>query len=340
MVLDFGLFVLTLFSILSLTAVISYFPEARPAFMLLYVPGIIISSTQSLSYGINNLIVVLGCFGGLTYLEMHGYKLLLSTPVNYADMTNAWKISTLITFFILIVLSVMSFYFSSILRKRTVKINHLAEINRKLYQRSKTTSDEIISSMKEALVVVDNDFKIVQYNKAFRALVGHKTSLTNEKIDSLDVKIIKSLTRYLIDIKAGKTKNIQISIKDKFFHKYDINVSPIDLQNNKIGYIVLINESSMPWGSVFNSENNKPIELALIRLMKAEDRKVIETKVTDHEGKFSFVIPPGSYYLSVSKEGFEFPSKKAKNGYHGEKIDIASVSESLIKINIPVDPLI
>lgn len=339
LILDIGLFFLALLTIMSLTLVVQYFPEARPSFLLAYVPAIIFSSSQSISYGVTNLIMVLACFGTMTYLEYSGHKLLLDHVVNYKGMSNAWKTGTVFTFFFLLILSYMSFYFSSILRKRAIKIAHLAEINKKLYQKSKTTSDEIISSMKESLVVVDKDLKIVQYNKSFRDLVGHKLALTNEKLNSIKTDFISKVYKYLENFNSQPQsgKDLQFKIRDKSFHIYDVNISALELQNNEEGYIILIEEISPPWGTIYDSKNGKPVDLALVRLMRADNKKVIESKVTDHEGRFGFIITPGEYLLSVTKEKYQFPSKLDKSGYHGEKFSVGSETEGLIKINIPLD---
>lgn len=338
-VLDFGLFFLAFLTIMSLTLIVHYFPDARPSFLLAYVPAIIFSSSQSLSYGATNLVMVLFCFGTLTYLEYSGYKLLLDQAIDYKNISNAWKIGTTTTFFFLLVLSFMSFYFSSILRKRAIKITHLAEINKKLYQKSKTTSDEIISNMKESLVVVDKDLKIVQYNKSFRDLVGHKIALTNEKIKSIKSDLISKINKYLENLNIGSRldKDLRLKIKDKTFHIYNVSISALKLQNDEMGYIILIDEISPPWGTVYDSKNGKPVDLALVRLMRADNKKVIESKVTDHEGRFGFVITPGEYLLSVLKEKYHFPSKIDKSGYHGDKFLVKSETDGLVKINIPID---
>lgn len=339
LILDIGLFFLAFFTIVSITLIIHYFPDIRPSLLLVYIPAIIFSSSYSLSFGVTSTIIVFVCFVVMTYLEYSGYKLLLNQPINYKSMSSAWKIGTLFSSFFLLLLSYMSCYFSSVLRKRAVKIAHLAEVNKKLYQRSKTTSDEIISSMKESLVVVDENLKIVQYNKAFRKLVGDDLSLTNEKLKSVKNEFISKINKCLenLNSESEPDKNLQLKIKDKSFNVYNINISGVELQNSESGYTVLIDEISTPWGTVYDSENGKPIDLALVRLIRADNKKIIESKVTDHEGRFGFIVTPGEYLLNISKEKYLFPSKVDKSGYHGEIFSVTSATEGLIKINVPID---
>jgi len=334
---EIALFVLALLTISSLTLIIAYFPDARPSFLLAYIPAIIFSSSQSLSFGIVNLVIVLVCFGSLTFLEFSGYKLLLDHAVDYKSMTVSWKVGTAFTFLFLLISSFMSFYFSSILRKRANKIAHLAELNKKLYQRSKTTSDEIFREMNEALVVIDEKFNIVQYNNAFKQMAGGHKDLINSNISTLKLDFIGNFAKYTNEANENHVKNIQFKTVDELKHNYTVNISVIDLAKNETGYILLIKKHALPWGTVSDSVTGNPIDLVLVRLMSVKDKRVIETKVTDREGRFGFIVPTGKYSVFVAKEGFKFPSVKSKQGYKGEEIEIKSDSEGVIKIDVPLD---
>jgi iron complex outermembrane receptor protein len=57
-------------------------------------------------------------------------------------------------------------------------------------------------------------------------------------------------------------------------------------------------------GNVADNKN-KPVELATISLVKAEDSSLVKISITDKTGKFSFPnIPFGNYYLNVSAIGY------------------------------------
>ncbi|MBI4239694.1 carboxypeptidase regulatory-like domain-containing protein [Candidatus Uhrbacteria bacterium] len=100
-----------------------------------------------------------------------------------------------------------------------------------------------------------------------------------------------------------------------------------------------------PWGLVYNAITKMPIDLAIVRLFSASNSKLIETQVSDKEGRFSFIASPGEYMITITKPPFIFPSKIVqgdKDGeyagvYHDAKIRITNVSETM-NLSIPLDP--
>lgn len=101
------------------------------------------------------------------------------------------------------------------------------------------------------------------------------------------------------------------------------------------------------WGQVYNTLNKMPVDLATLRLISVETGKVIQSKVTDREGRYAFVVNPGKYTIQVMKSGFAFPSMllgNAKNDgrrtdiYHGEIIEVTE-KDAVITANIPLDPI-
>ncbi len=100
------------------------------------------------------------------------------------------------------------------------------------------------------------------------------------------------------------------------------------------------------WGQVYNSLTKLPVDLALVRLLDGKTKKVLQSRVTDIQGRYFFITEPGNYVIEVTKPGFSFPSNllqgiksdgKLLDIYHGESVD---VTESGIGItpNIPLDP--
>lgn len=99
------------------------------------------------------------------------------------------------------------------------------------------------------------------------------------------------------------------------------------------------------WGVVYNALSKQPIELAIVRLMKAGTAFALQTRITDAQGRFSFFVTPGSYTIQVQKPGFQFPTVYLKDErldvdladlYHGEEIKVTG--PVTISPNIPVDP--
>ena len=102
------------------------------------------------------------------------------------------------------------------------------------------------------------------------------------------------------------------------------------------------------WGTVYHALSKKPIDLAIVRLYNKATNALVQTRVTDVEGRFLFLVKePGEYYINVIKQGFTFPTAYLRDEkidieyiglYHGEAI---KVSEDNVTItpNIPVDPI-
>lgn len=100
------------------------------------------------------------------------------------------------------------------------------------------------------------------------------------------------------------------------------------------------------WGVVYNSLNKLPIDLATVRLIQVPSGQVIQTKVTDRQGRFIFIVNPGDYKIEVSKQNFLFPSQlffsiqqdgHKSDLYHGNIIKVSD-KNGVIAVNIPVDP--
>lgn len=101
------------------------------------------------------------------------------------------------------------------------------------------------------------------------------------------------------------------------------------------------------WGQIYNSFTKLPIDLAMVRLLDGKTKRVLQSRVTDAQGRYFFIAEPGNYFIEVNKPGFTFPSNllqgiksdgKLLDIYHGEAVE---VTESGIGItpNIPIDPM-
>ncbi len=99
------------------------------------------------------------------------------------------------------------------------------------------------------------------------------------------------------------------------------------------------------WGQVYNSLNKLPVDLAIVRLINADTGQMVQSKVTDKQGRYAFVAEPGKYRLEAQKSNFVFPSLFLANYnidgrrldiYHGEIIEVTE-KDSVITANIPLD---
>lgn len=336
---DVSLILFNVVEIICLTLIMHYVPAIRSVMILMYIPGIIFSSSMSLSYGVISMMTIIVCFLTLTIGENYHLSAFFSSVANVRDYGSVWQISNIFSFVFLMILAFMANYFFEILRRRKGRIENLADSNKLLYQKSKATSDEIFQTMSEALVVIDDKMNIIQNNKSFNELAGGKIEIIGKNILDLNIEFLSNLDEYIKEAKKSQTQSIYYKTTDQQKHNYSINVSTLELDKGNNGYIILITKHALPWGTVRDSKTNEPVDLVLVRLMTSENKRVLETKVTDREGRFGFMIPKGKYFLSVSKEGYQFPSKIIKDGYEGEEIEIKSDAEGVIKIDIPIDKI-
>ena len=109
-------------------------------------------------------------------------------------------------------------------------------------------------------------------------------------------------------------------------------------------FLLLSGRRRTPWGVVYNSLTKIPVDLAIVRLFDKKTGQILSTRVTDKQGRFGFIIKPGTYLLTITKTGYNFPSKKVtgekdrayENLYHGKPIVVKSRS-AFLNLNIPVD---
>lgn len=107
------------------------------------------------------------------------------------------------------------------------------------------------------------------------------------------------------------------------------------------------------WGKVYDSTSGKGIDLALVRLFDQTTMKLVGTIVTDVYGKYSFQPHAGTYVISVTKEGYIYPTQifaqygiakinknasRINNQYLGQPINLTDQDEFL-NIDIPIDPV-
>ncbi len=96
---------------------------------------------------------------------------------------------------------------------------------------------------------------------------------------------------------------------------------------------------------VFDSQTEKPLPGAIVRIFEAKYKKLKEMVLTDKEGKAAILADPGEYYLMVIKPGYAFPAKKTQvlektKNYFGGNFKITDKDEGVVKMSIPLDPLV
>ncbi len=111
--------------------------------------------------------------------------------------------------------------------------------------------------------------------------------------------------------------------------------------------LFLFRKKRQKWGIVFNALSKRPVDLAIVRLLRAQTNLVVQTRITDALGRFTFIVSPGDYHLQVVKPQFTYPTVvmshvKEDAGfldlYHGEVISVTA--QSALTPNIPMDPIV
>lgn len=100
------------------------------------------------------------------------------------------------------------------------------------------------------------------------------------------------------------------------------------------------------WGTVYDSITKQPIDPAYVTLFD-EAGQAIDTSITDIDGRYSFTVGPGKYFLSAQKTDYQFPSERLAGKkydelyshlYFGGEV-VVETQDGIISRNIPMDPL-
>jgi hypothetical protein len=104
-----------------------------------------------------------------------------------------------------------------------------------------------------------------------------------------------------------------------------------------------------PWGIVYDSESKQPIDPAYVIAYNADTNEVVDTKITDINGRYGFLLPIGNYRMVAQKTHYQFPSQKLAGKqsdevygdlYFGEMFSVNDDNRnSVITLNMPMDRL-
>ncbi len=99
------------------------------------------------------------------------------------------------------------------------------------------------------------------------------------------------------------------------------------------------------WGMAYNAISKLPADLALVRIINADSGRVVQSHVTDRDGRYQFFARPGNYRLEVTKPNYSFPPAymqgKTEDGaltdlYTGGTVPLAAAGQ--ISYNLPLAP--
>ena len=77
----------------------------------------------------------------------------------------------------------------------------------------------------------------------------------------------------------------------------------------QIGVYLLVQRLAKPrkpksWGIVYDEKTGRPLSNVVARIFEPKYNKLLETQVTDSQGRYSFLLGPAEYYAVFEKEGF------------------------------------
>jgi hypothetical protein len=106
-----------------------------------------------------------------------------------------------------------------------------------------------------------------------------------------------------------------------------------------------LRKRTFPWGTVYDAATKEPIDPAQVHLLDMTGTEVA-VAITDMDGRFGFIVAPGTYRLQVDKTNYTFPSKRLAGKrsdivyddlYFGDTITIDEAGS--IRCNVPMDPV-
>jgi hypothetical protein len=171
----------------------------------------------------------------------------------------------------------------------------------------------------------------------FTQAVGENVQVALDTVRTPQVQAVAEVAAPVAIAAAATTVTVSASAASLFNYLYLLITQPLLLFNRR---------KREKWGMVYNALSKQPIDLAVVRLLDAQTKAVIQTRITDAQGRFAFLATPGEYELSVMKANMTYPSQLLKQEkidvdmvdlYHGERIQVTQTTT--ITPNIPVDPV-
>lgn len=95
--------------------------------------------------------------------------------------------------------------------------------------------------------------------------------------------------------------------------------SPEPLNQRLLGVIGILSnrkKESEDWGTVFDSETKQPIRGVIIALIN-QNGHVVDTTVSDSQGRYGFLPNPGIFTISVSKNDYKLKTEESEDPLYG-----------------------
>jgi len=237
----------------------------------------------------------------------------------------------------LYVLAYIISYLTSNLKKEKRKTDELSNKYHLLYEKTKNSAEIIFEQMKDGFLIINQD-NIIEKNNESASNLLEIPDLSGRNLESIEKKLNIGLMDFLKGVRMGKSTSKEFVITSQTIRILDISAMNIKLETGGVNLVLVIKDITPSWGIVYDSKTKKPIEGCIIRIFDEPNSKLLDSRVSDAEGRFEFLVKPGKYYLRIINNKYQFPSKKSK-GYKGEIIDISEKNKGVINVKIPMDPI-
>ncbi len=158
----------------------------------------------------------------------------------------------------------------------------------------------------------DGAFSDIYHGTLLRAEGGRQALTVNIPLDPEEDPLVDAKT--LLSVRNKKTLRKTIAALGPLFGALALIIAPnlkmlllFLAQLFVYQFFMRLAEPSTPtsYGVVCDIDTRKPIAGAIIRVLSLPYHKVLETKLTDAQGRYAFNVGAGVYYLTVTKPGYE-----------------------------------
>lgn len=176
--------------------------------------------------------------------------------------------------------------------------------------------------------------------------LGMVTEVLSERTTEL-LQVVREQPAVQLGVNVATPTLVATSVASTVVLSFSFNLLPFLQYLFTSPVLLLWRRRRNRWGVVYDAVSKQPIDLAIVRLYRLTDGRVVQSRVTDRNGRYYFLVDPGEYRIGVTKAGFGFPSELLRglrqdgglvDLYHGESVEVTD-EQAVIAANIPLDPI-
>jgi hypothetical protein len=99
-------------------------------------------------------------------------------------------------------------------------------------------------------------------------------------------------------------------------------------------------KSARTWGKTRDVKTAVTVPHTVVRIFDTKYQRLLETQVSDRQGRFGFLVGKSSYRIDALKAGYKFPAsqKRGPRDYLGGPIETRDVA--ILTMDIPLEPTV